>query len=134
VDSVSAFYDLGQGETTTLLDNTRDKGGADHLIYDHNFSLEPAKSTTVRFIGDLPISAKAAVVPGVARAKSLTDANRLLRPAGIDLFGNARKKDGSLPSPSDQGVRYPTITFRVETSHDNSFDTQCGFSQLESDR
>jgi hypothetical protein len=104
--------------------DANDKRGADRSLNERNFSIDPAKSTTVRLYEEIPISAKAAAVVGAAKPKSVTEANNVLRSAGIDIFGNARHKDGSLSS-TDPEIPPPSITISIETSRGRFFDGRC---------
>jgi hypothetical protein len=90
ISYIDVTRDIDANSYQEFTDVAKNKRGAEHLVRDRDISVEPLKSTTVRFTADVPISPKAAVLPGIERAKDLYAANELLRVhgVGIDIFGN----------------------------------------------
>ena len=106
--------------------NASDKHGADHVASDEDIKLETRQPVTVFFTEGMPISLKAAVVPGVSEAKSIDEANRMLIDKQIDVFGRELVTDR-------EGVRsykgrpdvFDWVNVHIKTSNNNVFSAKC---------
>jgi hypothetical protein len=124
VAALVAYYQLNPNEQQLFFGRAADKRGADHWIGEHNFSIEPAKSTSIGFSGEVPVSTQAVRVPGVTKAKTIADANEFLKSLGIDLFGDAIPKD-----PTQTSVIGRSVILKVTTSRGTIFEGKCSLSE-----
>jgi hypothetical protein len=127
VETRAYYYNSAIGESSReYFSGSGNTAHTDHEVGDRNFSLESGKSTTIRLIGNVPISSEAAKTEGVSNAKTIADADRLLAAKGIDIFGNRISKMNAY-----YDAKMPFITVEFETARHNSARDRCEFSLLE---
>jgi hypothetical protein len=103
------------------------KYGADHLLSDEGIYLAPGQSTSIGFDQVFPISPGAAEVPGVRNARTVFEANQLLRSAHFrtNLF-EARTSNPDVSGALWADDEGPVVEFTVGTSHGKTFSYRCG--------
>jgi hypothetical protein len=115
-------------ESTYGVEAVKDKHGAKYVDSDEDILIDARGSTSIYLTEYVPVSAAAMATKGVHEARSINDANMLLIPKLIDVFGSAMEVHEGIRSYKTDPAVSDWVNVYVTTSNKKVFSEKCYLS------